>query len=682
MISTYYGHDVNLSGLRQRFQFSLSGANIRHVMQVANQLSFSSRALRVELDTLAKVKLPCILHWAGEHFVVLHKIEDRHVIVHDPARGRRKVSITELSSNFTGIVLEIAPTANFEPIEARRVVKISHLWKKLHGLPSAIIQIISISIVFQLIAFVLPLQIQLIIDEAIANSDREILLVISVGFLGLISLHVLIEAIRNWLLQLLGQQFIFQIISNIGRHLLRLPTSFFEKRHLGDILSRMQSTRVIQDVMMRGLASALIDGAMALIAASLLFFYSTKLAAIVIATFSVIVGLSFIVTPLSRRITEEQLVANAKEQSFLMETIRAITTIKLLGRENERESSWRNYFIKSTNLSLQITKLQTILSFAQNFTLSLQYILIAYFGARMIIDAEGFSVGMLMAFLSFRQTFSDRATTLLNQLNQFRLLSVHIDRLGDIVGEKKESDTDGITNFIPIGEISVNDISFRYGESDPYILKNLDLTVRPGEFIAITGVSGEGKSTLLKLLLGLYPPSEGKIILDGNEANSELWRAWRTHIGLVAQDDKLLSGSVAENIAFFDPQINMQRVMEVAKEAFIHDEIMKKPMQYQTLIGDMGVALSGGQKQRILLARALYRNPKVLILDEGTANLDTSNELAIANYVASLKITRIVVAHRPALIERAERVLHLQNGSLVEIRRSSKMPEGYSLVSG
>ena len=394
---------------------------------------------------------------------------------------------------------------------------------------------------------------------------------------------------------------------------------------------------------------------MALVAAVILFLYSPLLAGIVVAAvfLNLIVALGFY--PATRARMEEQLVVSANERSHIMESVRAATTIKLMGREAERESSWRNLYANVINATVSLGKYQISVNFLQSVITGIQTVLVIYFGARAIILGNGFSTGMLLAFLSFRQTFSDRTLSLINQAVQFRLLGLHLERLSDIVTAVPDAQIGVGPLFEMRGGIELRNVSFRYGPADPLVLENLNLVIEPGNFLAITGSSGAGKTTLLKLILGLRAPTSGEILLDGQPANAELWRAWRTRVGVVAQDDRLLSGSIADNIAFFDPDLDMQRVQMAAQAASIHAEIMRMPMQYLSLIGDMGSSLSGGQRQRVLLARALYRQPLILVLDEGTANLDLPTEMAIGNLVASLPITRIVVAHRPTLVERASR---------------------------
>ncbi|MDM7459459.1 MAG: peptidase domain-containing ABC transporter [Paracoccus sp. (in: a-proteobacteria)] len=697
MVGRYHGHDIDLNGLRQRFSLSLTGATLRNLMQLAEQLSLSPRALRVGMDALGKLRLPAILHWDLNHFVVLKSIGARRAVIHDPARGARVLSHAELSDHFTGVVLELTPAGGFRRTTARMPVRLTHLWSRSDGMGRAIFQVLALSVVFQIVTFALPFQIQLVVDEAIGRADQSLLTVLALGFGALTVLHAGLEALRNWVLRLLGSMMSFQIVGNITRHLMRLPVPFFEKRHVGDIISRIESTNAIQDALTRGMISAIVDGMMTIVAAFILFLYSPLLATVVVVSLLIVLGLGFAFFPATRRATEENIVAMASEQSHMIETVRAMPTIRLMGGETEREAKWRNRYASVINSAVRVGKFEITLRFLQMATIGIQSVLVIYLGARMILNAEGFSVGMLMAFLSFRQTFSDRALSLVGEIMQFRLLRLHLERLSDIVTAERERDdpeTNGCADvgatqrgqtgmalgesmgeglgqcmgqkFDIGGEIELRNVSFRYGAASPLVLDDVSLRIAPGEFVAITGTSGGGKSTLAKLLLGIARPESGQILLDGRPTSPDLWHAWRSRIGVVAQDDQLLSGSIADNIGFFDPDLDMNRVVNAAAAAMIHDDILRMPMQYQSLVGDMGSALSGGQRQRVLIARALYRRPQLLLLDEGTANLDEETESAIADLIASLPITRIVIAHRPALIVRATRQLRCGSGKVTE----------------
>jgi ATP-binding cassette subfamily B protein RaxB len=663
MVADYHGYEVDLNGLRQRFSISSAGVSLRSLMSIADQLGFSSRAVRLELEGLAALTTPAILHWNFNHFVVLREVRRGRAIVHDPAYGERTLSLAELSKSFTGVALELYPSASFEKIQAKSPLKMSMLWSRTRGLVTAGVQILLLTAMLQMLAFVAPFQIQLTVDRAITHADTSLLLVLALAFGGVAVIQALTDALRNWALQLFGNLFAFQVVGNLIRHLLRLPTAFFEKRHVGDIISRINSTSAIQDLLTRGIVTSLLDGVMALAAAALLFFYSPAMASVVIVALAINCLLSSILFPIARARNEEQMVAAANEQSNLIETVRAATTIKMLGCEAERESAWRNLYGRFINSTISLRRVEIIGNCLQAIVTGIQTVVVIYIGARMVIDARGFSLGMLFAFLSFRQTFTDRAQSLVTQWFQFRLARLHLERIGDIATAKPEAQ-DALAETDLAGKIELSDVSFRYGDTDPLVLRNITLAIEPGEFLAITGPSGGGKTTLLKLLLGLHNASSGEIRIDDRPASAPLWRRLRTTAGIVAQDDRLLSGSVADNIAFFDPDLNMDEVRAAATAAQVHDDIMKKPMGYMTMIGDMGSALSGGQRQRVLLARALYRRPSLLILDEGTANLDPETEELIAELVASMSITRIVVAHRPALVRRAGRMIRICDGRI------------------
>lgn len=671
MVSGYFGRHETLNDLRQRFPISMSGVKLSDLMRFSDTLGFSSRALKINIEDLNRIVCPVVLHWGLNHFVVLKEIRRNLVTIHDPATGRQTIDIAEVSKLFTGVVLELSPAADFEPRSRPPRVELGRVLPNIPGLSGSIAQVLVLSLALQICALAIPLQIQLIVDQVISSLNGDLLLVISLGFGLLMLFQIAMEGLRGWILQVVGNQFSFQAVGNIFRHLLRLPTDFFEKRQVGDILSRLGSAAYLQDFLTKGVVSVILDGFMAIISIIMLIIYDQGMTAIVLVSVLINLAIARVFSTPVRRLGEERLRASAQEQSYLMETVRSASMIKMMGAEPEREARWRNLYARVLGVSQSSSGYQILSTALQGIVGSSQLILIIYLGSKKVLQAEGFSVGMLMAFLSFRQMFTDRTTALIFQFVQFRMLGLHLDRMSDIVNTQTEwSGHSSAVEEAACGTLSLHDVSFRYGISDRPVLENISLAIQPGEFLAIVGPTGGGKTTLLKLLVGLRQPIEGVILIDGVKPTAEMWRRWRSGIGFVAQDDCPLAGTIADNIAFFDPDMSMSRVVAAAKQARVHDEIMGAPMGYQTMIAESGSNLSGGQRQRLLLARALYRRPSTLIIDEGTANLDEATEGHIADLVSDLPMTRVVVAHRPALVARAGRVIRVERRQLHVVRET------------
>ncbi|MGB3455478.1 MAG: peptidase domain-containing ABC transporter [Litorimonas sp.] len=665
MVARHHGHDVDLNSLRAKHLLSMRGTSLKQIIKIAGELSLSPRALRVDLDQLHKLALPAILHWDLNHFVVLERVSGDTATLVDPGIGRRVMTLSKVSDHFTGVALELTPAADFRPVTDRIRPRLSDLWSSLVGAKRAVAQTLALSLALLATLLLAPFLFQLVVDAVLPQGDRGLLLALALAFGGLAVMRAVVEAARGYTIVTFGAQLSRQMVGNIFRHLVRLPVRYFERRHVGDIISRMNSTKPIQEALSQSVVSVLIDGVMAAIMLVVMFLFSPLLAVIVVGTTAALVAATLLIYPRLRETQEEAIYARALENSHVIESIRASTTVKLFGREAEREASWANLFADFVNADMSHQRWQVAQTFAQTLLTGLQVVLVVVAAAWMMTDrtageASDFTVGMLVAFLFYRQYFSDAVVQLVTKGNEFRLLSLHLDRLADIVHAETDRAEDGYPPLEAVkGHITMEGVRFAYSPEDPLVLDGVDLDIAAGEMVTLTGPSGGGKTTMMKLMLGLYMPVAGTVRIDGRDLATVDPADWRARVGVVMQDDRLLSGTIADNIAFFDPEIDMARVVRAAQDARIHDTIASIPMNYLAVIGDMGSILSGGQKQRLLLARALYQRPDVLFLDEGTANLDVETEAEIVALVAGLDMTRVIVAHRPAFLDASDRVIRI-----------------------
>ncbi|HEV3040375.1 MAG TPA: peptidase domain-containing ABC transporter [Candidatus Angelobacter sp.] len=659
MVASYHGKAIDLAELRRRFSISLRGTTLAHIIRFADRLDLTGRPLRIELEDLPLLKAPCILHWDMSHFVVLKSATSRHVVVHDPAVGRRKLSYAEASHHFTGVALELTPTPDFTSQDESPRLKLKDLTGRIVGLKRALGQIFALAAGLEIFAIISPLFLQLTIDKVVAAFDRDLLVTLGIGFTLMVVLQAVLGGIRSWTTLYFGTTLKLQWYANIFSHLVRLPVSFFEKRYFGDIMSRFESAEAIQRTLTNNFIEALLDGIISIFILGVMFFYSVKLAMVVVISVLLYALLRNIAYQPLRGSMEDQIIRMAKQQTFFMETLRGIRTIKTFGREDNRKTKWMNLLVDTTNAQVATEKLNILFHSANILIFGLQTVAIVWLGATLVLHG-GFSVGMLFAFVAYQELFKARITALVDRLFEFRMLSLQAQRLADVVFEKPEANlldmpsTDEGESFI-----EVKSLFFRYSEIDPWLLENVNLRIEPGECVAIVGPSGAGKSTLLKLMAGLLIPQAGDVIIGGYSVCTSR-AAVLGRVGFVLQDDSLFNGTISENISFAADVPDMERVEECARLACLDDDIRAMPMAYNTLIGDMGGALSGGQQQRLLLARALYAKPSILILDEATSHLDVPTEHRIAAMLADLRITRVFAAHRPETIAIANRVISMQ----------------------
>jgi ATP-binding cassette subfamily B protein RaxB len=529
----------------------------------------------------------------------------------------------------------------------------------------ALLQSLVLSLIIEILFLAAPFYVQLAIDDAIVKGDPDFMGVLAIAFTTLLVFRIVATCIRALTLQFISQVLSFDMQSRIFHHMLRLPLQWFHKRNIGDIQSRFGAIQPIKAFIANGAIAGFLDGILASLVLILMMFYSVKLSFVVLASIILYLLIRVSSIQLQRRVAGDAIVTQALEQSRFLESVRAMETVKSLGAEVLREGQQRNAMAASINSSIRSGNVQIGYSTIAQLIDGLTDIIVIYWGAIAVIQ-NTISLGMLTAFIAYKQQFASRLTNLLEQIVTWRLLSVDLERLSDIALSPAEQIAGGIGFSAPIlGALECRMLRFSYAYGEAPVLSNVSFNISPGEYVAIVGASGCGKSTLIKLLAGLYQPSSGEVILDGHPINSWDKRVMREQIAIVTQDDNLLAGSIADNIATFDSDVDMRHVRLCAQLAHIDGDIAAMPMGYDTLVGDLGSSLSGGQKQRVLIARALYRRPRILILDEGTSHLDIPNEQAINDALGLLNITRIVVAHRPETMMAATRRLTVAGGRIV-----------------
>ncbi|QYK03156.1 peptidase domain-containing ABC transporter [Shewanella psychrotolerans] len=664
MMSSFYQRKTNLMTLRKELAYSESGMSIRTLCEYAEQINLDSRPLQADVHEIEQLRLPCVLHWDLNHFVVLTEYNKNTVTIHDPAIGKVKYSIEKFKEHYTGIAVEFFPAINFKKETRDKGLKLNSFWQASVGLKYGLFKIFIASLLLQLFALASPYYMQLVIDDVIVNQDKELLNLLFIAFFILTLVSLITSILRNLIGLHIQNHLNIQWSSGLYSHLIRLPISWFEKRHIGDIVSRFGSQGEIQSFITSTFVSVVLDGLMVTTTLIMMYVYSPKLT--LIATLAVLIYalVRWMFYRPFRRNAEEIIIASAKEDSFFLEGIRSIQAIRLHGHEDKRKNEWLSLYSDVINLGIRGSIWSLCFSSVNTIIFAIENLCVIYFAANFVMDGL-FSIGMMIAFMSYKGQFSSRINSLIDSFVSFKMLDIHLSRLSDIALESQEDNRKGLGLTKPVvGCIKLENISFRYGAKYKPLFENVNLTLEFGDNIAITGISGSGKTTLLKIILGLLEPTSGRILFDGVDIKKIGLVTYRKLIGSVMQNDSLLSGTLAENISFFDDDYNLLKVEQACKLASIHDDIEALPMGYQTLIGDMGVQLSGGQVQRVLLARALYLEPCILVLDEATSNLDLDNEQRINSGINRLPVTRILVTHRESTLEYVNKVYNLTTQGL------------------
>ena len=660
MICGHFGKNIDLISLRRKFNLSARGANLAGINGIAEQLGMVTRALSLELDELGALKMPCILHWDFSHFVVLVSVKRNRYVLHDPARGRRYLGREEMSRYFTGIALEVWPGGEFRTETQQTRISLRSLINSIYGIKRTLAKIFCLSVVIEAINLLMPVGTQLVMDHAIPAGDRGLLTLISAALMFFILLKAATSTLRAWSSLVMSTLINVQWQSGLFDHLLRLPLAFFERRKLGDIQSRFDSLDTLRATFTTSVIGFIMDSIMVVGVCVMMLLYGGYLTWIVLCFTTIYIFIRLVTYGNYRQISEECLVREARAASYFMETLYGIATVKIQGMVGIRGAHWLNMKIDAINSGIKLTRMDLLFGGINTFVTACDQIVILWLGAGLVIDNQ-MTIGMFVAFSSFRGQFSERVASLTSFLLQLRIMSLHNERIADIALHEKEEKKPEIEIVADMGPISLetNGLSYRYDSQSAPIFSALSLSVAPGESVAITGASGAGKTTLMKVLCGLFEPDSGRVLINGIDIRQIGINNYHRMIACVMQDDRLFSGSIRENICGFAEEMDEEWMVECARASHIHDVIMNMPMGYETLIGELGEGLSGGQKQRIFIARALYRKPGILFMDEATSALDSESEHFVNVAIKNMNITRVIIAHRETTLRTVDRVISI-----------------------
>jgi len=669
MIGLFWGKRLDINQLREQIGVGRSGASLRAMATAAEALGFQSRPVRASFDRMVTQPHPWIAHWQGDHYVVVYKATPRWVVIADPALGIRRLKMTEFQKNWTGFALLLEPTPRLQETPESK----SSLWRFLGLLwpyRSIIGQILLMTFLLQLLGLITPLFTQIILDKVVVQKSQVALNVFTIGLLLFGVGQVSLTAFRQYLLDYFSNRLDLTMISGFINHALTLPLGFFEMRHVGDLITRVQENRKIQTFLTRQALSVWLDTLMVFVYLGLMFYYNAQLTLLVLALIPPFVLLTVVSTPFLRRVSREIFNREAAATSTLVETFSGIATVKAAAAERDLRWLWEDRFTATLNAIFQGQKLANGLNSVGRLFNILGSTALLWFGANLVIQ-EQLTIGQFVAFNMLVGNVIGPVLRFVGLWDEFQEVVVSVERLNDVFEAQPETPRpeQGIQLPLLQGHLCFENVTFRYNkDAETNTLQNLSFEIQPGQVVAIVGRSGSGKSTLAKLIQGLYKPDQGRILLDGYDLGQVSPVSLRRQIGVVPQECFLFSGTIRENIALFQPQYSLEQVIEVAQLAEAHAFIQEFPLGYETKVGERGANLSGGQRQRIAIARALLHNPQFLILDEATSSLDTESERRFQQNLQEVRQgrTMLVIAHRLSTVRDADQILVLDRGVLAE----------------
>ncbi len=671
MICKHYKIPMSLGKLRELANVTQEGATMDSLARVGELLGFTTRGVKCTYQSMLGFDMPFIAHWEGYHYIVVYGISKHNIWVADPAVGFKKMSVSEFEKGWTGTCLLFTPGDNMIQLSVGRspwLRFVSYLrpYKKLLG------YLLLATLIIDLLGIAPPIIIQNILDRVIVHQNESLLNLLIIGLVITSIFTQITTVLRGYLSNFMLRNLDFSMMTGFCKHTFSLPLSFFTKRRTGDIFARFQENETIRDFLTQSTVSTILNLLMVFIYFTVLFLYNVKMTLLLIALVIPVIILTLVITPKIKQYARRSFEASTDAEAVLMETITGAETVKAMGIEYPMRLKWEKQYATSLEVNYKAEQFDIIVNFIGQLLNATTTIVILWVGANLVLSQE-LTVGQLIAFNALMGSVMSPLMGLIGLWDELHEAGVAMERLGDVLDLEPEQKPEDMSSRILLpdmhGDISLQNVYFRYGGKETaYVLEDISVDIKAGEVIAVVGQSGSGKSTLAKLLVGFYPPTEGKILVDGYDLSLLDKDYYRAQIGYVMQSNLLFSGTVAENIAIGDQNPDRRKIMEVAKLADAHDFINNLPLGYEQMVGERGVGLSGGQMQRLCIARALYRDPRLLIFDEATSALDTHSESNIMSNMRDILKgrTAIVIAHRLSTIMSADKILVLYNGGIVE----------------
>ncbi|MCP4445667.1 MAG: peptidase domain-containing ABC transporter [Myxococcales bacterium] len=664
MTLAFHGKVVPLDDVRHAMGAGRDGVSAHAIAVAAEGFGLNTRGITLDTEDLSDLPPGSILHWEFRHFVVFESATRKGVRIIDPAGGRRLLSHERFSKSFTGVALVCEPSQEFEPGGTQKQRALSYL-RQFFGQGHLIWRVVMTSVLLRIFALSIPILMAMIVDRVVPRGDSELLSLVAWGLLAMVAFQFLSELIRAHLLLQLRTNLDTRMTLGFLRHLLSLPYHFFQLRQAGDLMMRVNSNATIRELLTANTLTALLDGTLVFFYLIAILMLAPTIAGIVLLFGCVQAGLFVFARARIHGYMAEQLEAQARSQSYLVQVIQGVETLKTSGAEGQALRRWSNLFVDELNAGLRRGRLDALVDAVMAALRLAAPLAILTYGATLVV-AQEMTLGTMLAVNALALAFLTPLAALVNSAFQLQLLSGYFERLDDVLSASPEQEKHHEATPTISGSVQLDRISFQYGPNLPEVVQKVTLSLKPGSCTAIVGRSGSGKSTLASLIMGLHKPTGGRIMLD----KRSLWdcnlQSIRRQLGIVPQSPYIFGSNIRENIALMSPEASLEDVVSAAKRACIHDEVIAMPMAYESVITDGGASLSGGQRQRIALARALVHEPALLLLDEATSALDAATERAVMDNLAQLHCTRVIVAHRLSTISFADTIVVMAQGRIVE----------------